>query len=404
MVNPSSIESLAASLPSIAPQLNWILMAKTRLSDAFSPATASLAQRGFLGCFPFAHHKADELVLRVQPGISLEKSRIAVAWWNQREATSIAPDLKHFVAGRLAQLDVADPDQTLKDSERTSLIELSAQFGDASSAQRVLDATGTVRTISEVRARSAASGSFETGAVFSGSGTTKIDPYGKYNALIAWLSTHRNPNGKYGDWSHLSPADRQQVMAMFKEAGYTGRAFFGGKPGDHIASTGKFGAQIGADNLSKLAEAAVVAANPSVFTTNAFIAPATGSLMHWNAVKQWELAQEYGLEGNQQLVGDYGATTRTWKGRGEIHGWPYQGPASSIWRHTYSIRPTRTRAARLRASGTRVGARQYRRLVLLHQSVVSAAKDGECGRPPPGWRPGLSKVSDQRRQRPTNRR
>jgi cytochrome c553 len=166
-------------------------------------------------------------------------------------------------------------------------------------------------------------GSFEAGAKFSAADAKK-DPNGKYKALLAWLTAHRNPNGVFGDWSHLKVDERVQIKAMFTQAGWEGYNYLGGGRGNHIAASGQYGAQVGAANLQKLASATTTAANPAAFTTNAFIERSVASMLHWNAVKQWEMAQVYGLEGNQQwFIGDKDAATGAWKGRGEAHGWPF---------------------------------------------------------------------------------
>lgn len=156
MIDTSSIDSLVQSLPEIPEDLTSILQAKLRRADAWSPATASLAQRGYLGCFPFAHHDADEIMVRVLPDIELGKSRVAVAWWTYREATSIAADLSHFVAGRMAHTDLAHPLKSLREQDRDTLIELGAEFGDTRCVRRVLDVVEPTRSMSDTLERMAA--------------------------------------------------------------------------------------------------------------------------------------------------------------------------------------------------------------------------------------------------------
>jgi hypothetical protein len=186
MIDTSSVEALARSVPEIPQDLMTTLLARTRRPDAWSSATASLAQRGFLGCLPFAHNNANEIVLRVLPGIDLARSRVAVAWWTYREATSIAADLAHFVAGRMAHADLAHPLQSLRAQDRDTLIELAARFGDTSCARRVLDVLEATRSRSDVLERMAAL----FGAADPG------DPFGQIlsavwardgSALAAWL-------------------------------------------------------------------------------------------------------------------------------------------------------------------------------------------------------------------------
>lgn len=172
--------------------------------------------------------------------------------------------------------------------------------------------------------------SFEAGAVFSGSGTGRLDPDGAYKALDAWFQAHRNPNGVFGDWSHLTADQRVQVQAMMTQSGWQAYSFLGGGRGNHVAPAGTiYGAQVGAANLQKFASGATTATQPAAFTTNAFIERAVGSMLHWNVVKQWELVHEYGLEGNQAwFIGDKDAATGAWKGRGEAHGWPFNTPGA----------------------------------------------------------------------------
>jgi hypothetical protein len=151
------------------------------------------------------------------------------------------------------------------------------------------------------------------------------NPNGRYQNLIEWFQKNKNPNGNLADWSHLIPDLRVQINAMINVTGWDGYAFLGGGRGDHIASSGVYGAQIGAAHLQSLASSATMAAGKAgAFTTNAFIERSVASLLHWNAVKQWELAQDYSLEGNQTwFIGDKDKTTGAWKGRGEAHGWPF---------------------------------------------------------------------------------
>ncbi|HMF55933.1 MAG TPA: hypothetical protein VK619_06215 [Pyrinomonadaceae bacterium] len=128
-------------------------MLKMRLSDAISPATASLAQRGYLGCLPFAHDERDEIVLRLLPERDLDDSPVAIAWWSVTEGMTIAPDLSRFVAGRLAQTDMADPDRKISDSTRARLIKFAAEFGDKSSTESLLDSVDEVRSIKDSSVR-----------------------------------------------------------------------------------------------------------------------------------------------------------------------------------------------------------------------------------------------------------
>jgi len=153
------------------------------------------------------------------------------------------------------------------------------------------------------------------------------NPNGRYHDLINWFEQHKNPNGNRADYSHLVPDLRVQINAMMTFTGWDAYKFLGGGRGNHIADNGQqYGAQRGAAYLQTLANSTTMAAaKPRDFTTNAFIERAVASMFHWNVVKQWELAQDYQLEGNQTwFIGDKDKTTGQWKGRGEAHGWPFQ--------------------------------------------------------------------------------
>ncbi|QRO01885.1 hypothetical protein JRI60_24140 [Archangium violaceum] len=165
-------------------------------------------------------------------------------------------------------------------------------------------------------------GSFENGAQWSQSSRTH--PKASADQIEAWLEAHKNPNGQYGDWSHLTPSERNEAQGYFSAFGWEAYRFLGGGRGNHIASSGEYGAQVGARLLAARAASSTTDSDPASFTTNAFIERAVMSMLHWNVIKQWEWAHTHGLEGNQQwFIGDFNAATRTWRGRGEVRGWPF---------------------------------------------------------------------------------
>lgn len=63
------------------------------------------------------------------------------------EGVTIAPDLSRFVAGRLAYVDAANPDNEISDKTRQHLSEFAAEFGGNSSTEAVLDALDKVSSI-----------------------------------------------------------------------------------------------------------------------------------------------------------------------------------------------------------------------------------------------------------------
>ncbi|WAC75571.1 RICIN domain-containing protein [Roseateles sp. SL47] len=163
-------------------------------------------------------------------------------------------------------------------------------------------------------------GSFTSGATFAGNG--RLDPYATSKRIAAWFEANRSST--FGDWSHLSPSQRNDIQSLIQPYGFEVYAFLGGGRGNHIAASGQYGAQVGAANLQRMASPARMADEPAAFTTNAFIERVVASMFQWNLVQQWEWAQRYGLEGDQRwFIGDYDAATKTWTGRGEARGWPF---------------------------------------------------------------------------------
>lgn len=173
-----------------------------------------------------------------------------------------------------------------------------------------------------------ATGSFEQGAVFNASRANALNPNGQYHDVVSWLGSHLNPNGVRGDWSHLTPSQREEAQAKFTAFGWEAYTFIGGGRGNHIADNGVFGAQVGGDALRAQASSATMAnASPDAFTRSAFVERAVSSMLHWSTVKQWEITQDYALEGNQQwFIGEKDPASGAWKGRGEAHGWVFNTP------------------------------------------------------------------------------
>ncbi|WP_431259284.1 hypothetical protein ACQ86G_03175 [Roseateles chitinivorans] len=166
-----------------------------------------------------------------------------------------------------------------------------------------------------------AAGSFEKGATFTAD-NRRLDPLATSRKITAWLESHRSAT--FGDWSHLTPQQRNEIQSLLKPSGFELYAFLGGGRGNHLAKTGLYGSQVGAAQLQKLASPTRIATEPAAFTTNAFIERVVGSTLQWNLVQQWEWAQRYGMEGDQRwFIGDYDATAKTWAGRGEKRGWPF---------------------------------------------------------------------------------
>ena len=153
MIDISSINSFLTTLPEVTLEIEETLSFRIRLLEAISPATASLAQRGYLGCLPFAHQDADEFVIRFIPGKNLSNSPVAVAWWSVTEGLTIAPDIKQFLAGFMAYTDIAA--REISEDVKNQVLNLASEFGDISSTQAVIKALDRAKAIQDARDRKA---------------------------------------------------------------------------------------------------------------------------------------------------------------------------------------------------------------------------------------------------------
>jgi hypothetical protein len=153
MIDTNSINSFVATMPEAPIEIEEIFLFRMRLPEAISPATASLAQRGYLGCLPFAHQEADEFVLRFLPGRNITNSPVAVAWWTATEGFTIAPDLKRFLAGFMAYTDIAA--REISEDAKNKMLNFSSEFGDISSTTAVLTTVDEAKVIQDARDRKA---------------------------------------------------------------------------------------------------------------------------------------------------------------------------------------------------------------------------------------------------------
>lgn len=149
-------------------------------------------------------------------------------------------------------------------------------------------------------------------------------PAAAHKRVADWLASKKSAT--FGDWSHLTPNERNQIRDNFFFLGWDPYNFLGGGRGDHINHNGApYGAQLGAANLKRFLNEARVqdSGQPGAFTDAAFIERAVASMLHWNTVDQWYLTQAYGLEGNQKWF--FGEVENgQWVGRGEPRGWPFR--------------------------------------------------------------------------------
>lgn len=153
MIDINSINNFLATLPKAPIEIEETFLFKMRLPEAISPATASLAQRGYLGCLPFAHQEADEFVIRFLPGRNISNSPVAVAWWTETEGLTIAPDIKRFLAGFIAYTDTVA--REISEDTKSIILNFSSEFGDISSTKAVLTALDDAKAIQGARDKKA---------------------------------------------------------------------------------------------------------------------------------------------------------------------------------------------------------------------------------------------------------
>lgn len=169
-------------------------------------------------------------------------------------------------------------------------------------------------------------------------GNGNAHPVKLLTELEAWLTAHQNPNGAYGDWTHLTADERNHLNGMLQSIGGQTVAFGGGSRGTRQSSdvSKPFGVELGAQKLRALLDPATQALAPTdtcgpvggctSFTVPGFIERADYGLYHWMAVKQWEVVHRWGLEEHRAVHGTK-AADGSWQAEGEVRGWPYSWPS-----------------------------------------------------------------------------
>lgn len=138
-------------LPAIVPEPSATVAASLLLTFR-TPSTAktrarALAKRGYLGCLPFAHTKSDDLVLRLLPDTSPADAPVAVIYEGVTDGMTIAPNVRHLVAGRLAQIDYCRPRSGHTQKQQKELLAYAEQLGGEESAQAVFAACKEVAKV-----------------------------------------------------------------------------------------------------------------------------------------------------------------------------------------------------------------------------------------------------------------
>jgi hypothetical protein len=168
-------------------------------------------------------------------------------------------------------------------------------------------------------------GSFET------QGDEGHNPLKVVARAKAWLEAHQNPSGVYGDYSQLTPDERNQIKSWLGDVGSKTTDFGGGSRGTRQSSdpSKPFGCELGAAKLQAQADPATMAQfDAKAYSTQAFIERVNFGLYRWMVLQQWQLANTYGLEGDQtQLAGYKDETSKQWVGEGDVRGWLYTWPS-----------------------------------------------------------------------------
>ena len=170
----------------------------------------------------------------------------------------------------------------------------------------------------------------ESAGLFETTGDEGNNPLKVVARARQFLEDNANPSGMYGDWSQLTPDQRQQIYSWLNDIGGKTIQFGGGGRGSRESSdpANPFGVELGAQKLIALMSAETAALSSlAAFSKQAFIERAMVGLYHWMAIQQWELAHHYGLEGDQTWFKGQKNEAGEWVGDGEIRGWPYSWPS-----------------------------------------------------------------------------
>jgi hypothetical protein len=167
--------------------------------------------------------------------------------------------------------------------------------------------------------------------LFETQGDDGQNPIKVVKRVADWLNANKNPNGVYGDWSHLTPDQRERAQAWLGDVGTKTIDFVGGGRGSRVSSdpAHPYGGELGGKKLQALmsTQTANAANMPAAFTKEAFTERALFGAIRWMAVRQWELAQTYGLEGQQGWLHGSKNASGQWAGAGEKRGWPFSWPS-----------------------------------------------------------------------------
>jgi hypothetical protein len=170
----------------------------------------------------------------------------------------------------------------------------------------------------------------ETEGLFETTGDEGNNPLKVVARAREFLVTNANPNGVYGDWSHLTADQRQQISSWLGDIGGKALQFGGGGRGTRQSGNpdSPFNIEHAGATLAALASAETTAqGDPNAFSLPAFIERADVGLYHWMAIQQWELAHTFGLEGDQTYFKGKKDEDGNWVGEGEARGWPYSWPS-----------------------------------------------------------------------------
>ncbi|HEY1398622.1 hypothetical protein, partial [Roseateles sp.] len=176
----------------------------------------------------------------------------------------------------------------------------------------------------------------QTQGLFETKGDDGSNPIKVVKRIADWLAANRNPNGAYGDWSHLTADQRERAQYWLTDPGMRMLDFVGGGRGSRVSSNPSqpYGAEIGGRKLQALLSSSTQSSASALYpnakagySKEAFIERAMFGMIHWMGVKQWELAHEYGLEGPAPWFRGKKDASGKWVGEGEKRGWPFSWPS-----------------------------------------------------------------------------
>ncbi|MEO0970823.1 MAG: hypothetical protein AAFX80_21495 [Cyanobacteria bacterium J06639_18] len=147
MINLTSVENFLKTLPQPSLGVSKSLDINIKTFDENAIQSILLGHRGYLGCVTFANSGSDAIALRLLPEKQLSFCPVFIAWDYVTEGMTIASQLDCWIATRLAQMDIANPEKIPNHKIREELLDFAINFGDietVNSIFQILDEASSI--------------------------------------------------------------------------------------------------------------------------------------------------------------------------------------------------------------------------------------------------------------------